>query len=377
MNATIRFLPSAISPRSVEEPSASTSPALTFWPVVTRGLWWIRVPWLERMNFCSSYSSLLPVEPCTTIWSASTYSTVPAVAAQQHVAGVERRAALHAGADQRGVGLQQRHGLALHVRAHQRAVGVVVLEERDHRGRHRPDLLGRDIHEIDVLGADRHVLAGLRAAQDLRALQPPGLGVHRRVRLGDQQLLFLGGVEPFDLVGHDAVLDDAVGGRHEAVLGDLGERGQRADQADVRSLGGLDRAHAPVVGRVHVAHLDRRALAREPAGAKRGQAPAVGEPRQRVGLVHELGQLGGAEELLQRRHHRADVDDRLRRDRVGVLGRQALAHDALHAVEPDPEGLLDQLADGAQAAVAEVLVLVEVLGDRLARHARWPRPRSP
>ncbi len=35
------------------------------------------------------------------------------------------------GADQRRVGLQQRNGLALHVRAHQRAIGVVVLEERD------------------------------------------------------------------------------------------------------------------------------------------------------------------------------------------------------------------------------------------------------
>jgi hypothetical protein len=35
----------------------------------------------------------------------------------------------------------------------------------------------------------------------------------------------------------------------------------------------------------------------------------------------------------------------------------------------DPERLLDQLADGAQASIAEVLVLVEVLGDRLPRHA--------
>ena len=72
MKATIRFLPSAISPLSVEEPSASTSPALTFWPVVTSGLWWISVPWLERMYFCSSYSSFLPSLPTTTIWSAST-----------------------------------------------------------------------------------------------------------------------------------------------------------------------------------------------------------------------------------------------------------------------------------------------------------------
>ncbi len=170
-------------------------------------------------------------------------------------------------------------------------------------------------------------------------------------------------------LGDDAVLDDPVGRRDEAVLRDLREGGQRADQADVRTLGGLDRAHAPVVGRVHVADLDRRALAREPARAERREAAAVREPGERVRLVHELRELRGAEELLQRRHDGTDVDDRLRRDRVGVLGREALAHDALHAVQTDPEGLLDQLADGAQAAVAEVLVLVEVLGDGLARHA--------
>ena len=199
-------------------------------------------------------------------------------------------------------------------------------------------------------------------------LSLPVLAIDRGVGLRDQLLLLLRRVEVHDLVADDAVLDDAVGGRDEAVLGDLGERGERADQTDVRSLGGLDRAHAPVVGRVHVADLDRGALARETSGAERGEAAAVREAGERVGLVHELRELRGAEELLQRGDDGTDVDDRLRRDRVGVLGREALAHDALHAVEADAEGLLDQLADGAQAAVAEVLVLVEVVGDGLARH---------
>src|SRR5215217_4871823 len=122
------------------------------------------------------------------------------------------------------------------------------------------------------------------------------------------------------------------------------------------------------MGRVHVAYLDRRALAREAAGAEGVQAPPVGEPGQRVRLVHELAELAGPEELLQGGHDGADVDDRLRRDRVRVLGREALADDALHAVQADPEGLLDQLADRAHAAVAEVLVLVEVVGHGLARH---------
>ena len=120
------------------------------------------------------------------------------------------------------------------------------------------------------------------------------------------------------------------------------------------------------MGRVDVADLDRRALTRQAAGAERRQAAAVRQAGQRVRLVHELAELRGAEELLLRGDDRADVDDRLRRDRVLVLGREALADDALHAVEADAEGVLDQLADGAQAAVAEVLVLVEAIGDRVA-----------
>ena len=83
MNATRRFLPSAISPLSELEPSASSSPAATCWPTFTNGFWWISVPWLERMNFCSSYSSRLPSSVTTTIRVASTKSTVPALRASR------------------------------------------------------------------------------------------------------------------------------------------------------------------------------------------------------------------------------------------------------------------------------------------------------
>src|SRR6185295_1811004 len=107
-----------------------------------------------------------------------------------------------------------------------------------------------------------------------------------------------------------------------------------------------------VVGRVHVANLDRRALTRQATRAQGAQATPVRQTAQRVGLVHELRQLAGPEELLQRGDDRADIDDRLRRDRVRVLGREALADDALHPIQADPERLLDQLADGTQTAVA-------------------------
>ena len=46
-------------------------------------------------------------------------------------AGVARDALFQAGGHQRRFGDQQRHRLALHVRTHQRAVRVVVLQERN------------------------------------------------------------------------------------------------------------------------------------------------------------------------------------------------------------------------------------------------------
>src|SRR5207344_1348108 len=113
-----------------------------------------------------------------------------------------------------------------------------------------------------------------------------------------------------EYLARDLALGDlAVRRLHEAVLRHLGVGAERAHEADVRAFRRLDRAHAAVVGRVHVAHLDRRALAREAAGAERRQAAAVREPRQRVGLIHELRELRGAEELLERGGDRTDVDD--------------------------------------------------------------------
>ena len=112
---------------------------------------------------------------------------------------------------------------------------------------------------------------------------------------------------------------------------------------------------------VDVAHLEAGSFPRQAARPERRQAAAVGEARQRVHLVHELAELAGAEELLGGRDDRADVDQRLRRDGLDVLGGHALAHDTLHAAEADAHLVLDQLADGANAAVGEVILIVQAV----------------
>ena len=52
-------------------------------------------------------------------------------------------------------GIEERHRLPLHVRAHERAVGVVVLEERNQRRGDRDQLLRRHVHEVDPVGRQR------------------------------------------------------------------------------------------------------------------------------------------------------------------------------------------------------------------------------
>ena len=282
------------------------------------------------------------------------------------VAGVDCGAVLHAGTDERRLGTDQRHGLTLHVRAHQRAVGVVVLEERDQRGRDRHHLARRDVHVVDL--AARHVVdLSAAGAHQYAVLLEGVLRGERRVGLGDDDaVLFVGG-QVVDLVGDDTLDDLAVRRLDEAERVDAPEGRQRADQADVRAFGSLDRAHPAVVGRVHVADLEAGPLTRQTTGPERRQTALVGQTRERVDLVHELAELRGAEELLQRRDDRADVDQGLRRDRLDVLGRHPLADHALHPGQARAELVLDELADRAQTAVAEV---VDVVGlDDDLRHA--------
>ena len=112
-----------------------------------------------------------------------------------------------------------------------------------------------------------------------------------------------------------------------------------------------------------VTDLHLGAVTGDTTRAERGQTTLVRQTRERVVLVHELRELRGAEELLDRGHHGADVDQGLRGDRLDVLRRHALADDALHAGQAGADLVLDELADGAEATVAEVVDVVDLDAD--------------
>ncbi len=273
-------------------------------------------------------------------------------------AGVARDHAFHAGTDERRFGTNERHCLALHVRAHQGAIGVVVLQERNERRRHRDELLGRHVHEVDLAGRHQLHVAGM-AAHD-HVLGEATAIVDRGVRLRDRVAALLHGGEILHLIGHPAVLDLAIGRLDEAVLVDPRVGRERVDEADVRPLRRLDRADTTVVGRVHVAHLEAGPLARQAARPERREPALVRDLGERVGLVHELRELRGAEELAHGRRRGLGVDQVLRHHRVDIDRGHTLLDGALHAQEADAVLVLHQLADRAHPAIAEMIDVVDL-----------------
>ena len=81
--------------------------------------------------------------------------------------------------------------------------------------------------------------------------------------------------------------------------------------------------------------------------------------RKRIRLVHELRKLGGPEELTDRGHHRFSINQIMWHGRGHFLVHAHLFFDgAFHAHQSDAELVFQQLADGAHAAVPEMIDVV-------------------
>ncbi len=104
---------------------------------------------------------------------------------EHHLAGVDGDLPLDARADDRRLRAQQRHRLALHVRAHQRAVHVVVLQERDQRGSDAYRLPWRNVHVVDARAWLLDEVA--QVARQHARVDEMALIVERRVGLRDDE----------------------------------------------------------------------------------------------------------------------------------------------------------------------------------------------
>ena len=283
---------------------------------------------------------------------------VPSCCGLDDHARVHRDGLFQTGGDDRRLGDQERHRLALHVGAHERAVGVVVLEERDQAGGDAHHLLRRDVHVLDLVGRDG-VEVRLIAGDNGRALEL-AVFVGRGVGGGEVGFALLVGPHPDDFFGPMAVLDPAVRRDEEAVFIDSAVDPERADEADVRSFGRLDRADPAVVGDMDVADFEPGTLPVQAARPERREPALVGELGERVGLVDDLRELTPAEEVFDGRADALGVDERPRRHVLGVLQAHPLLNGPAELQEALAELVGGEFVDRPQAAVAQVVDVVDV-----------------
>ena len=203
-----------------------------------------------------------------------------------HLRGVHSDFVLDAGADDRRIILEERHGLLLHGAGHEGAVDAVLLDEWNEAGRGAENFLVGSVDVGDEVGGN---LAGATLdAGGNPIFDEFALFVELDGSIGDDHVLFGGGVNVDNFVGDLAVLDDTIRSLNEAVFVNAGVGGEVQYEADVAALWGLDGTNATVVGGVGVADIEAGALPSQTAWAHTRETALVGEFGVAVDFVHQL-----------------------------------------------------------------------------------------
>ncbi len=234
-----------------------------------------------------------------------------------------------------------------------------MLEEGNEVGRDGDELLGRHVHER---GNRRIHLQEITAVTNRdAAADKAAFFVNLIVRLGDVVVLLLIRREVFDLVGDYTVLDGTIRSLDEAEFVDPGVGAKGVDQTDVRAFWCLNGADSPVVGRMHVPHLEPGAVSVQTARTESGKAAFVSQFGQGVDLVHELAELAAAKEVAY------DGAEGLRIYQLGrshgvhahIKESHALLDQALRAGEAHAALVGQQLSHGAHSAAAQVVNVIK------------------
>ncbi len=193
-----------------------------------------------------------------------------------------------------------------------------------------------------------------------KLIEKPAVLADRLGSLSDDVVVLFVRRHVDDLVRHDAglLVDPPIRRLDEAVLVDPRVSGERGDKTDVLTFRRFHRAQPAVVGVVHVAHFHACPFAVQTAGAEGGELPLVSELGDGVLLVHELGELGAVEELLDLRRHRLDVDELLYLGFFRVGGVHLLDDLTLHVLEALAHLVLEKLAHRTHTPVGEVVDIV-------------------
>src|SRR5438128_939347 len=103
------------------------------------------------------------------------------------------------------------------------------------------------------------------------------LVIERRIGLGNDKLLFAIGGEIIDMARDTTVFHPAVRSLNEPKFIHSSERRHRRNQTDVRAFRSFHWANPAIMGGMHVADLEARAIPGKTAGPEGGQTSFVSQ----------------------------------------------------------------------------------------------------
>ena len=231
-----------------------------------------------------------------------------------------------------------------------------MFQKWNQRSRHRNDLFGRHINVVNLAGIRGHEFILMTAGHQL--VSQIALCIHRGIGLGNGIRALLDSRQVLHLVHHPAALNLAVRCLQETVIIGACVYGKGIDETDIRPFRGLDRAHPAIVRGMHIAHFKPGTLTRQTTRAQSRHPALVGHLRQGIVLIHELGQLTGAKEFLDRGSDRFGVNQLLRHQAFRFRQAEALPHRTFHAHQADTEYIFRHLTHTADTTVTKVVDII-------------------
>ncbi len=185
------------------------------------------------------------------------------------------------------------------------------------------------------------------------------------VGLSDVVTLFDVRCQIDEVIANFSVVYLTIRGFQKAVRVHTTVRTHGNNKTNVRTFRGLNRTHSTIVAVVNVPNLEAGSFPGKTARPQRVQSSLVGQFGQRVGLIHELGKLAGAEEFVNHGHDRLDGDQSLRSDYIHILDGHSFLYDSLHSAEAYFELVHQELAHASYAAVTQMIDVVIVVSRNL------------
>ncbi len=109
---------------------------------------------------------------------------------------------------------------------------------------------------------------------------------------------------------------------------------------------------------VNVTHFKACPVTGQTAGTQGTQTALMGQFSQRIGLIHELGQLAGPKEFLYCCCNRTNIYKSLGRRRINILDGHPLTNHPFHTGKTYTELVLEEFSHRAETSVPQVIDII-------------------